>query len=174
MKIASICSRRIITVDSASSLVQAAGLMREHHVGALVITTESSEGPRVTGVVTDRDLVIDVLARGLGGASVAIGDLSSHRVASVSEEDDLDQAIAAMQESGVRRLLVVDAESRLTGIVTFDDLMAAFASQIVGLAEVIRSGMDRESVATAAAPAVAPALLRIPAMGTLAWGAAST
>ena len=51
MKIASICQRRIVTIDNASSLVQAAGLMREHHVGALVVTTESSEGPRVTGVV---------------------------------------------------------------------------------------------------------------------------
>ena len=173
MKIASICQRRIVTIDHASSLVQAAGLMREHHVGALVVTTESSEGPRVTGVVTDRDLVIDVLARGLGGTAVAIGDLASHRIASVSEDDDLDQAIAAMQESGVRRLLVVDHERRLTGIVSLDDLMAACAGQVAGLSEVIRSGIDRESAETSPLPTTVQPMLRIPAMGTLAWGPAS-
>ena len=171
MKIASICQRRIVTIDNASSLVQAAGLMREHHVGALVVTTESSEGPRVTGVVTDRDLVIDVLARGLGGTAVAIGDLASHRIASVSEDDDL--AIAAMQESGVRRLLVVDHERRLTGIVSLDDLTAACARQVAGLSEVIRSGIDRESAETSPLPTTVQPMLRIPAMGTLAWGPAS-
>jgi len=93
MKIASLCRRRIIIITTTTATT----------------TTEASERPRFTGVVTDPDLVIDVLARGLSVASVAIGDLSSHRVASVSEDDDLDQAISAMQQSGVRCLLVVDA-----------------------------------------------------------------
>jgi len=92
MKIASLCRRRIIIITTTTTT-----------------TTEASERPRFTGVVTDPDLVIDVLARGLSVASVAIGDLSSHRVASVSEDDDHDQAISAMQQSGVRCLLVVDA-----------------------------------------------------------------
>lgn len=172
MNIASICKRRIVTVDSAGTLEQAAGLMREHHVGALVVTTQTDEGGmRVAGVVTDRDLVVDVLARGLDVTGVRIGELTRGAVVSVAEDDDLVAAIAAMQDSGVRRLLVSDAERRLVGIVSLDDLMDACAREIDGLAKVIRSGIDREVTEADAAPLPVP-LLRIPAMGTAGWGKA--
>ncbi len=170
INIGSICRRRIVSVDAASSLVQAAGLMREHHVGALVITTQTSEGPRVSGIVTDRDLVIDALARGLDSSSVTIGDLASQAIASIGEDDDLSDALAVMQDSGVRRLLVTNDEDHLTGIVSLDDLMDAYASQMDGLAQVIRSGVEREVAETA--PPLPPLLLRIPAMGTAGWGQA--
>lgn len=171
--IGSICRRRIVSVDAASSLVQAAGLMREHHVGALVITTPTSEGPRVSGIVTDRDLVIDALARGLDGRTVTIGDLASQRVASIGEDDDLSDALAVMQESAVRRLLVTNDQEQLTGILSLDDLMDACAQQMDGLAKVIRSGIEREVAETSlATPETPPALLRIPAMGTVGWGQA--
>ncbi len=171
MNIASICKRRIVTIDSAGTLEQAAALMREHHVGALVVTRRTDEGLHVNGVVTDRDLVVDVLARGLDAAGVRIGEITHGEVASVAEDDDLAAAIAAMHEHGVRRLLVSDAERRLVGIVSLDDLMAACASEIDGLARAIRSGIDREVVEAAAAPPPLP-LLRIPAMGTAGWGKA--
>lgn len=170
INIGSICRRRIVSVDAASSLVQAAGLMREHHVGALVITTQTDEGPRVSGIVTDRDLVIDALARGLDASAAKIGDLASQRIASVDEDDALSDALAVMQDSGVRRLLVTNDERQLTGIVSLDDLMDAYASQMEGLAQVIRSGIVREVAETA--PPVPPLLLRIPATGTAGWGQA--
>ena len=125
MNIASICQRRIVVVDSASPLAEAAALMRDRHVGALVVTTATPEGPRVAGVVTGRDLVINVLARGLDAGDVAIGDLASEQLVSVNELDGLDDALEAMQGSGVRRLLVTDDEERLIGTVSLDDLMAA-------------------------------------------------
>lgn len=168
--IGSICRHRIVSVDAASSLVQAAGLMREHHVGTLVITTPTSEGPRVSGIVTDRDLVIDALARDLDSSAVTIGDLASQAIASIGEDDDLSDALAVMQDSGVRRLLVTNDEQQLTGIVSLDDLMGAYASQMDGLAQVIRSGIEREVAETA--PPVPPLRLRIPAMGTAGWGRA--
>ncbi|MDL2337771.1 MAG: CBS domain-containing protein [Pseudomonadota bacterium] len=169
MNIGSLCSRRIVTVDSACNLTQAAGLMREHHVGALVVTTESADGTRVTGVVTDRDLVIHVLAQGLDGDNVDIGDLANRQVASVSERDDLSHALVVMQEHAVRRLLVTNDAQQLIGIVSLDDLAAACASDTGRLAEVIRRGIDRETVETT--PVVPPLPpLRIPAMDTAGWG----
>ena len=172
MSIGSICRRRVVSVDASSGLVEAARLMREHHVGSLVVTQQTSEGPRVNGIVTDRDLVIDVLARGLDGSGVAIGELASQRIASVSEDDDVSDALVVMQESGVRRLLVTDGEQRLIGIVSLDDLMDACAAQMDGLARVIRSGIEREVAQTSAAPQAPPLLLRIPATGTAGWGQA--
>lgn len=169
MNIGKLCKRRIVTIDRAGTLVQAAALMREHHVGALVVTMQTPEGAHVAGVVTDRDLVIDGLARGLAGGGVPVGELASERLVSVSEDDDLSSAIAAMREGGVRRLLVTDAELTLTGIVSLDDLMGACAGDLDGLAAVIGGGIEREVAETAAAP---PAPLRVPAMGTAAWGRA--
>ena len=165
MNIGSICSRRILTIDHADSPALAATLMREHHVGALVIVTETADGWHVTGIVTDRDLAISVLARGLDGNG-RVGDLASQPVASVSEDDELSVAIAAMRESGVRRLLVTGAEQQLVGFVSFDDVLRACAEQVAGLAEVIRAGMDREVAETVAPPL--PPMLRVPAMGTVA------
>jgi len=168
MNIGSICQRRLVTIDSGSSLAQAAALMRERHVGALVVTTGTAEGPRVDGVVTDRDLVVSALAEGLDAASVDIGDLASERLVSVNELDDLSDAVAAMQASGVRRLLVTDDEEQLTGIVSLDDLLAAYATEIDGLAKVIRSGIERE--AADAEPEAPEPPLRVPAVGTAGWG----
>ncbi|OGB04150.1 MAG: hypothetical protein A3E79_14675 [Burkholderiales bacterium RIFCSPHIGHO2_12_FULL_61_11] len=167
MKIGSICKRRVATIDSASTPIQAAALMREHHVGALVVTTQTPEGLRVSGIVTDRDLVIDALAEGVDGISREIGALTSRQVASVSEDDDVPGAIAVMQDNRVRRLLVVNAEQRLVGIISLDDLVEACASQLDGLAKAIRGGIENEVVDTLTVPSV-PLLLRMPSMGAAA------
>jgi len=172
MNIGSICTRRMIAVDSSSTLAQAAGLMREHHVGALIVTSQTAAGPCVTGIVTDRDLVIDVLARGLETAGIKIGDLASDKIASVPEEADMAGAMAVMQAHGVRRVLVTDADKRVTGIVSLDDLMDASAKELAGLAAVIRSGIEREVAETKGAPQPPkPMPLRVPAVGTAGWTA---
>ena len=167
MNIGSICRRRIVTIDSKATLAQAAAQMRDRHVGALVVTAASPEGLRVTGVVTDRDLVIHVLAQSVDGSEFAIADLANRRIASVSEKDDTSLALDVMREFGVRRLLVTDAEGRLTGIVSLDDMLDACAEMFSGLAAVMHSGISRETAAARPMPP-APAL-RIPAMGTAGW-----
>ena len=171
MKIGTICRRSVVTVDSGATLTEAARLMREKHVGSLVVTARTTEGPRAVGIVTDRDLAIDVLARGLEGAGLTIGELAGETLASIAEDADLSSTIAAMQSAGVRRLIVVNAEHQVTGIVSLDDLMEACAGIIGGLADIIRTGIERE-VRESTPPPVAPVMLRIPAMGTAGWGAA--
>lgn len=163
MNIGSLCSHRIVTVDSACSLTQAAGLMHERHVGALLVTTPADVGQHVAGVVTDRDLVIHVLAKGLDGADIDVGDIANHHIASVSENDDLSHALTVMQDHGVRRLLVTDNEHQVIGILSLEDLAAACASDMTRLAKVIRNGIDREAVD---GPPVIPPLppLRVPDM----------
>lgn len=170
MNIASICTRRVATIDSAGTPVQAAALMRQHHVGTLVVTTRTPEGVRVSGIVTDRDLVIGALADGAGAISREIGALASHQVESVFEDDDVASAIAVMQGGGVRRLLVVNASHQLVGLVSLDDLMAACASEMGGLVKAIRSGIKREVMDTVTTPAPL-LLLRKPAPGDAASSA---
>lgn len=170
MKVAALCTRRVVTIDANASLGEAAALMREHHVGALVVTTQTAEGVAVQGLVTDRDLVVDALARHLDPSSSRIGAMASRPPASIREDDDATTAIAAMQRAGVRRLIVTDAHQRLAGIVSFDDLIRGSADAFANLASVIRAGLEHEAMDAAPVPPLPPRLLQIPAIGTAGWG----
>lgn len=153
MSIGDICQRHIITIDAVATLREAANRMREHHVGALVVTVEAAGQDQVVGVLTDRDLAIEVLARDLGAADVRVAQVASRRLAAVPAAADIGEAVAVMSQAGVRRLLVTGAEGQLEGFVTVDDLLDALASQIGGLAAALKSGIARES---AERPAIAP------------------
>lgn len=89
MDIGALCQRQIVTVDAGGPLVDAARLMREQLVGALIVTSAAVDGPSVIGIVTDRDLLIDALARCLDTQGGAIGGLASPGVASAFEGDPL-------------------------------------------------------------------------------------
>lgn len=169
MTIASICTRTVVTADHAATLPEAARLMREHHVGSLVVTQPGAEGSAVIGVVTDRDLAVEVLARGVDGADVRVGQLVRGPLVSVAASASLDEAVALMQQHGVRRLLVAGEQGQLAGIVALDDLLAGYATRFAALAQVVKAGLEREAQERPAlTPPPIPAL-RIPAMGTAGW-----
>jgi CBS domain-containing protein len=170
MNVGSICKRHIVTIDASDSLQQAAGLMREHHVGALVVIETSADGQRVAGVVTDRDLAIEVLARGGDAAQAPVGHLVHGRPIGVAASADAAQAIALMESAGVRRLLVHDEQGHLVGLLSFDDLLTACVAPLAGLAEVLRKGLEREVVERGALAAPPRPALRVPPMGTAGWG----
>lgn len=170
MPIRDLCRRHVVAIDEAASVAEAARLMREHHVGALVVTAAHEGGRSVAGVVTDRDLVVEVLARGLDQGTLRIGSLVAAPPVDVPEDADAAEALARMQTHGVRRLLVTTADGHLAGLLSLDDLLPAIARPFGMLAEVLRAGAAREAAERAALPA-APELppLRVPAMGTAGW-----
>jgi CBS domain-containing protein len=145
MDIASLCRRQLVTVEASASVREAAVLMREQHVGALVVVSLEGERPRVVGVVTDRDLAVEVIARGASPADLQIGQLVARAPAAVPGSATVQESVAAMEKAGVRRLLVVDAEGGVTGLVSADDLVSAMAAELGGLARALRSGIARES-----------------------------
>lgn len=169
MNVGSICSQRIVTIDRSGTLQQAGTLMREHHVGALVVIEKRPEGEHVVGIVTDRDLVIEVLARGFDGHEVEVGHLLDGRVVSAPQEASLMDAIELMQIAGVRRLLVRSEDRQVIGLVSFDDLLEACVSQLNGLAGVLRKGIARETAERTSMTARTKPTLLIPAMGAASW-----
>lgn len=160
MDIGSICKRHLVTIDGRQSLQQAATLMREHHVGALVVveTGDDVPDPRVAGLVTDRDLAIEVLARGGDASQVPTGRLVQSRPISVPEDADIADAVAAMQAHGM-----------LVGLVSFDDLLPACVAPLAGLADTLRKGLERETAERGAIAVPARPALRVPAVGTAGW-----
>ena len=156
MTIASICRREIITIDATASLRDAATLMRERHVGALVVTVKSGGHEQVVGLITDRDMAIEILARDLNPAGVKVGQIASRKLASVCDTAGIGEAVTVMHQAGVRRLLVTEAEGRLAGFVSADDLLEALAAQLGVLAGALRSGIAREGVERGSIPPAPP------------------
>lgn len=147
MDISSLCQREIVSVGANASIREAAEAMQNHHVGALVVTDPEEPG-RAVGVVTDRDLVVDLLARGLPVEGRTIGTLCSTTLVGIPATATIQEAVQAMRRAGVRRLLVVRPGGILAGLVSADDVFEAIAGELETLAGALRSGIARETVRT--------------------------
>ncbi len=138
------CNREVVVVSKTAGIAEAARLMREYHVGDLVVVEERA-GKRIPiGIVTDRDLVIEVLAEDVDPGTLAVGDVMSFELATARETDDLLDTIKAMRAKGVRRLPVVATDGALVGILAIDDLIDIFAEHLTDLAALIRREQMRE------------------------------
>jgi signal-transduction protein with cAMP-binding, CBS, and nucleotidyltransferase domain len=162
MKVADICTREVVATGCSSSVQQAAALMRERHVGALVVLADSAQGTQVVGIVTDRDLVIEALARGLDATQTEVGRFADGKLAAVSAGASLDEAIAMMKKKGVRRLLVAGDGGSLFGILSLDDLLDAMAHEMSEMAYAVRGGIAREVAEREPLRAAPPVAARIP------------
>lgn len=164
MNIADICTRELVMADKNASLQQAATLMRQHHVGTLVIVANAAEGMQAVGMVSDRDIAIEAVARGLDAKQTPIGRLAEGKLAVVPGSASIEEAIAAMKDRGVRRLLVASDSGQLAGIVSLDDLLDAVAHGMAELARIGRAGIEREAAERAPLPpAQPPRSVHIPA-----------
>ena len=143
MKIANLCEREVVTVTASASVRQAAAVMRDQHVGALAVTDPYAPG-RIVGIVTDRDLVIDLIAAGHPLEGSAIGAVCRTDLVGVAADASLHEAVQTMQRTGVRRLLVMGEEEAVVGLVSIDDLVEAVAGELDALAGTLRTGVLRE------------------------------
>ena len=144
MLVGKICNREVVFVEPDTSIAQAARLMREHHVGGLVVVQEKN-GKRVpVGIITDRDLVIEVIAEGVDMSDITVGDIMSDQLVTAREGDDLLETLKMMRARGIRRLPVIDDDGALAGILTVDDLIDLFSEQIADLARLIAFEQKRE------------------------------
>lgn len=144
MPVGEICNREVVFAERTTTIVEAAQLMRRYHVGDLVVADEV-EGRRVpVGMVTDRDLVVEVIAREQPFASCAVSAVMSATVVCVPETAGVIEAIQLMRSHGVRRVPVVDAGGALVGILAADDLLDLLAEELSALARIAPRGQERE------------------------------
>ena len=86
------------------------------------------------GILTQRDIVVAVVARGLDPAKFTVADIMSEHIVLARESDDVLETIEKMRQEGVRRMPVVNDRNVLTGIISLDDLLLAVAQELAGLA----------------------------------------
>jgi len=144
MRTGDVCNREVVFVERDGAIADAARLMREHHVGDLVVV-EDRDGRRVpVGILTDRDLVVEVLAEGVDLNDVDVGDVMSDALVTAREDDALSDTVKRMRLKGVRRVPVVDRTGALIGILTVDDLLDLLAEQVSDLARLVQREQQRE------------------------------
>lgn len=147
MNLSELCQRDILTLSAEASVRKAAEMMRTHHVGALALT-DPEDPTRVVGVVTDRDLVIHLLAQDRAPQEQNIGAFSTVHLIRVPGTATVHEAVKAMNQHGVRRIFITEPNGRLMGLLSIDDLLATLADELNGLALALRIGVDLESSRT--------------------------
>ena len=144
MAIGEICNREVVYAARDTTVQAAAKLMRHYHVGSLVVIDEFG-GKRIpVGIVTDRDIVIEVDATELDPKVITIGDIMTSQLATVPESEGLLETMEVMRAKGVRRLPVVGGEGQLVGIVTIDDLLEILAEELTDLTRIVSKEQARE------------------------------
>ncbi len=139
------CNRDTVIARKQDSIVEAAKLMRQHHVGCVIVVENDPHGAIVpVGIVTDRDLVIEILAKELEPEKVSLGDIMSFELVIAQEDDPLWDTLQRMRVKGVRRVPVVDRLGALKGILTSDDLLEVLAGEMSELAKLISREQLRE------------------------------
>jgi len=137
MKVGEMCSRGVVSVFESASLQEVAVLMRDRHVGAIVVVAKAAQ-TRPVGIVTDRDIVRAQLAHVADLSRLCAADVMTKPPLTVHDDALLEEAIERLRARGIRRAPVVNARGDLVGFLSTDDLIAEMARQVSTLAKTLQ------------------------------------
>ena len=144
MNIGSICQRNVVKIERNASIVEAARAMRANHVGDIVIVDQIDGVEKPVGVITDRDIVVELIAKEADLDTVSVGDVMSLTIATAQHDADLFETLRFMGVKGVRRLPVLDTDGRLFGILSMHDAMTALFKELSFVSDIAARQIERE------------------------------
>ncbi|MGZ3577374.1 MAG: CBS domain-containing protein [Vulcanimicrobiaceae bacterium] len=149
--IGQMCNREVVVTTRDTTIADAARLMRDHHVGSLVVIEPRDGARHPVGIITDRDLVVEIMAMDLDPRDVTVGEVMRQGLVIARENDGIRETLEVMRFKGVRRLPVLSMRGNLLGIIASDDLVKVLAEDIASVAtiptrELAREAADRRSI----------------------------
>ncbi|MHB1350600.1 MAG: CBS domain-containing protein [Desulfobulbaceae bacterium] len=138
------CTREVIITEKETSILEVAQLMRTYHVGDVIVVERRGETNVPVGIITDRDIVVEVIAQEVDLNAVTVGDVMSYELLSVRQDEGIWEALLQMCDRGVRRIPVVNEAGGLEGILALDDMIELLAEELSLLAKIAASGQERE------------------------------
>ena len=144
MKVGDYCKHGVVTIPMDADIVQAASTMRSEHVGFLVVIEAGDVKRRPVGVLTDRDITVQVVAAAMDPRAVTVADVMSRKPILALETDDLNEAAQGMRIAGVRRMPVVTSSGALTGVLALDDILQVIAGMACDVYGTVRSERCQE------------------------------
>jgi CBS domain-containing protein len=130
-----VVNREVITISPTSPVSEAAHMMMNEDIGALIVTDAET---RPVGIITDRDIVVSVIAEGVSPDGITVEEVMSKNLITVDEDEDIFDMLRLLSENSVRRLPVTRL-GKLTGIVSVDDLIVIVATELVNVAMALSS-----------------------------------
>ena len=141
LKVIDLAVHKVATTSADKSILDCARQMRLEHVGSLVVTDEANHP---IGMITDRDVAIEGVAREFDLTATKVGELMTAPVVTARENEGMVTALARMRENGIRRLPIVNDEGCLVGVVTNSNLIKELSELLDGLVRNISSSKTRE------------------------------
>lgn len=139
-----VCNRIVTIASRGMTLVEAAQLMRDHHVGCVVVVDEAAAGRLAVGILTDRDIVTAVVAQEIDPATLLVEDVMTADVVTALEQDSVMDLLGLMRRKGLRRIPVTTPDRVLLGLITLDDLLGILAEQLRAMVLAIEAEQLRE------------------------------
>jgi CBS domain-containing protein len=136
-----ICTKPVVTASAQMTVDQAARVMRSKNVGALVVVNSG----RPVGMLTDRDIVVEVVARGMDPEEVRVGDVMVKKPVTIRQDLGIFDAARTFAKTGVRRLPVVTGSGVLVGVITMDDVVMLLGNEMGHMAGALSAGLRRAS-----------------------------
>jgi CBS domain-containing protein len=145
MTIGSICNHNVATIGPDADITEAAERMRKEHIGDLIVAQYQEARLVPVGIITDRDIVVSVVAKKVDPSTLKVGDVMSDELLTVREDNGVAFALREMRKFGVRRVPVVGAAGELVGVLTVDDLVDHIATELRHIGDIIRFGQRAEA-----------------------------
>ncbi|MDN5752838.1 MAG: CBS domain-containing protein [Nitrosospira sp.] len=145
MAVGEICNRDVIILQRDATILDAAKLMRQHHVGDVLVVEERGDVRVPVGIVTDRDLVVEIMATGLDQTVITVGDIMVSGLVTVKENAGIFETIQTMRSKAVRRVPVVDEQGALAGILALDDLLELLSEELLAIAKLVTVQQKKET-----------------------------
>lgn len=133
MSLLSLAHHNVITIEPDKSVTEAAKLMAEKNIGSVVIAI--NENP--VGILTDRDIVIRVIYRDLDPKTTQVRDVMSRNLVTLNQGVELFEALEVMKDKGLRRYPIVDADNKLSGFFSLDDVLYLLGLEMSAVARII-------------------------------------
>lgn len=138
-------TRDVIVATRDESIVDAARRMREFHVGDLIVVDDAAGRRLPIGVLTDRDIVLNVVAKGSDHlARARVVDAMSGDLVWAHQDDAVEDVLGRMTASGVRRIPLVDNDGCLVGVLALDDIMGLLSEELADLSRLVTRARQRE------------------------------
>ncbi len=145
MSVDKICNHNVVTTEADAGLVETARVMREEHVGNVIVTEYRNGRQTPIGILTDRDILVEVVAAKVDPSTLTVGNVMSRDLAVVAKDNGVDFALKAMMQAGVRRVPVVDRDGSLVGVLSIDDVLEHLSEQLSHMAAALRGEQRREA-----------------------------
>ncbi len=142
MSISKYVNREVITLSEDASLYDAAKLMKDKNIGALIIVKNKASDQTPVGILTDRDIVFKILDHEMELKKINVQDIYTRDLLTLKEHEGMEETIKAMCDKGVRRAPMIDEQGQLTGIITLDDLIIKLTEKLQHLSELIKKQIN--------------------------------